>query len=256
MSKSRVTRAVRAAIGQDTQHGAVVPPLCLSSTFSFEGYGKKRKYDYTRSGNPTRDQLAEALADLEGGAHAVVTASGMAAVTLALQLLSPGDLLLAPHDCYGGTHRIMRSLAERGLFRVRFLGLARPESAAQVRDARAQMVWIETPSNPLLRLTDVTAIAAAAGDALVVAHTPFLSPALPATLALMAIMVLAEESRGRPHLGRTLGAGVLGGFALVSDASSATMLLPLLVFGPLWCKTANRNCGGLPRDGLYDARTG
>ena len=101
---------MRAAIESDAQHGAVVPPLYLSSNFAFAGFDDKREYDYTRSGNPTRDALADALSGLEGGAGAVVTASGMAAVTLVCQLLVPGDTVLAPHDCYGGTHRLFRDL--------------------------------------------------------------------------------------------------------------------------------------------------
>ena len=102
------TRAVRAGIATDLHHGAVVPPIHLSSTFAFEGFGKKRLYDYTRTGNPTREHLANALAELEGGEGAVVTSTGMSAVALVLQLVRPGDLVLAAHDCYGGTHRILR----------------------------------------------------------------------------------------------------------------------------------------------------
>ena len=105
------TRAVRAGIAADREHGAVVPPIHLSSTFAFEGFGRPRTYDYTRSGNPTRTQLADALADLERGASAVVTSTGMSAVTLALQLVRHGELVLAAHDCYGGTQRLLRALA-------------------------------------------------------------------------------------------------------------------------------------------------
>ncbi|HEX9085268.1 MAG TPA: PLP-dependent transferase, partial [Gemmatimonadaceae bacterium] len=97
------TRAVRAGIATDLHHGAVVPPIHLSSTFAFEGFGKKRLYDYTRTGNPTREYLANALAELEDGEGAVVTSTGMSAVALVLQLVRPGDLILAAHDCYGGT---------------------------------------------------------------------------------------------------------------------------------------------------------
>ncbi len=111
-SANTATRAVRAAIESDTQHGAVVPPLHLSSNFAFAGLGEKRQYDYTRSGNPTRDALADALTSLEGGAGAVVTSSGMAALNLLCQFLQPGDLLIAPHDCYGGTYRLFEALAK------------------------------------------------------------------------------------------------------------------------------------------------
>ena len=109
------TQAVRAALESDAQHGAVVPPLHLSSNYTFEGFGRPRQYDYTRSGNPTRDALGRALTELEGGAGAVVTASGMSAITLVCQLLRPGDLLIAPHDCYGGSFRLFRNLADRGV---------------------------------------------------------------------------------------------------------------------------------------------
>ncbi len=118
---SKATRAVRASIESDTQHGAVVPPVHLSSNFAFAAFGEKRQYDYTRSGNPTRDALADALAELEGGAGAVVTSSGMAALTLLTQLLKPGDVIVAPHDCYGGTFRLFEQQSKKGLFEVRFV---------------------------------------------------------------------------------------------------------------------------------------
>ena len=108
------TTAARHGVNSDPTHGAVMTPLYLSSNFSFDGLEGKRRYDYTRSGNPTRDVLAEALAKLEGGCGAVVTATGMAAVDLALCSLEPGDLLIAPHDLYGGTHRLLCAPASRG----------------------------------------------------------------------------------------------------------------------------------------------
>jgi cystathionine beta-lyase/cystathionine gamma-synthase len=107
---TQTTRAVRAGIATDREHGAVVPPLHLSSTFAFERFATPRTYDYTRSGNPTRTQLADALAGLEGGARGVVTCTGMSAVTLVLQLVKPGETIVAAHDCYGGTQRLLRAL--------------------------------------------------------------------------------------------------------------------------------------------------
>ncbi len=118
---SKATSAVRASIESDTQHGAVVPPLHLSSNYAFAGLGEPRQYDYTRSGNPTRDALADALAELEGGAGAVVTASGMGALTVLTQFLSPGDTIIAPHDCYGGTYRLFDQQSQKGLFNVEFV---------------------------------------------------------------------------------------------------------------------------------------
>ncbi|MEP6590210.1 MAG: cystathionine gamma-synthase [Gemmatimonadota bacterium] len=191
------TRAVRAGIGTDTQHGAVVPPLYLTSTFGFDGLGGKRQYDYTRSGNPTRDQLADTLAELEGGAGAVVTGTGMSAVTLVVQLVQPGELILAAHDCYGGTHRLLTHLARRGHFRVAFVDLSSPAARVAIAAHQPRLVWVETPSNPLLRITDLRTVSAAAHavGALVVADNTFLSPALQQPLALGADLVLHSTTK-------------------------------------------------------------
>ncbi len=191
------TRAVRAAIESDTQHGAVVPPLYLSSNFAFEGFGAKRRYDYTRSGNPTRDALADALCELEGGSGAVVTSSGMAALTLLVQLLDPGDLLIAPHDCYGGSHRLFEHLAARGHFELRFVDLTDPAALAAACALRPKLILAETPSNPLLRITDIEAVAAAARrcGALLAVDNTFLSPALQNPLALGADLVVHSTTK-------------------------------------------------------------
>ena len=132
------TRTVRAALETDTQHGAVVPPIHLTSTFAFSGYGEKREYDYSRSGNPTRDALGRALADLEGGAGAVVTASGMGAVSLVTQLFKPDQVAVVPHDCYGGTYRLFNALNLRGALHgtVRRLPGRRRRSTRRSRTSR------------------------------------------------------------------------------------------------------------------------
>ncbi|MCL6698150.1 cystathionine gamma-synthase [Sphingomonas sp. NSE70-1] len=181
MTQSLATRAVRAGIDTDPTHGAVAPPLYLSANFNFDGFDGKRRYDYTRSGNPTRDQLGEALASLEGGAGGVVTATGMGAITLVLHaLLEPGDRLLVPHDCYGGSWRLFNALAAKGAFELDSCDFTDPDALAAAIDKRPSLVWIETPSNPLLRITDVKAVAEAAHGvgALVAADNTFLSPAL------------------------------------------------------------------------------
>jgi cystathionine gamma-synthase len=197
-SKARTaTRAVRAAIESDTQHGAVVPPLYLSSNFAFAGFGEKRKYDYTRSGNPTRDALAEAIASLEGGAGAVVTSSGMAALTLLCHLLEPGDLLVAPHDCYGGTFRLFQHLAAKGHFAVLFVDQTDPAALDAAFERKPKILLTETPSNPLLRIVDIERIAArarAAGTLYAVDNT-FLSPALQQPLALGADLVVHSTTK-------------------------------------------------------------
>jgi cystathionine gamma-synthase len=175
------TRAVRAAIDTDPTFGAVAPPVFLSANFSFDGLDGKRRYDYSRSGNPTRDQLGDALASLEGGAGAVVTATGTAAVTLVLQaLLGPGDRLLVPHDCYGGSWRLFTALAAKSAFELDSCDFTDSEALEAAIERKPNLIWVETPSNPLLRITDLKAVARAAQTvgAVVVVDNTFLSPAL------------------------------------------------------------------------------
>jgi cystathionine gamma-synthase len=191
------TNAVRAALESDSQHGAVVPPIHLSSTYTFAGFANRRRYDYGRSGNPTRDALADALADLEGGAGCVVTASGMAAVALVCHLLKPDDLLIAPHDCYGGTYRLFDALAKQGKFQVVFVDQADDASWRQALARGPKMIWIETPSNPLLRITDIRAASRRAkelGATLVVDNT-FLSPVWQQPLSLGADIVVHSTTK-------------------------------------------------------------
>jgi cystathionine gamma-synthase len=174
------TRTVRAAVGTDREHGAVMPPLYLSSNYTFESLGVKRQHDYSRTSNPTRDHLADAIADFELAAGAAVTSSGMSAVALVLQLLEPGDLVIATHDCYGGTHRLASRLAARGAFRLEYTDLTTNAGLEAAAARGPRLLWIETPSNPLLRITDLGAAARAAHGcgALLAVDNTFLSPAL------------------------------------------------------------------------------
>jgi len=191
------TAAARAGIDSDTAHGAVVPPIHLSSNYTFEGLGRRRTYDYSRSGNPTRSQLADALAEIEGGASGVVTASGMAAITLVLQLVPTGGTVVAGHDCYGGTYRLLTALERRGVLRCRFVDLTSPTAAAAIAEAAPRLVWIETPSNPLLRITDLRAVCAAArrAGAYAVVDNTFLSPALQQPLQHGADLVVHSTTK-------------------------------------------------------------
>ena len=175
---STVTRTVRAGLGADTTHRAVMPPIHLSTNFFFDAPGVYGKYDYTRTANPTRDLAAETIAELEGGCGAVVTSSGMSAIAVATRLLSAGDLLLAPRDCYGGSYRLFSAEANRGTYRVEFVDPWDPESLQLARELRPRMIWLETPSNPHLRITDIAAWARLARGlgAICVADNTFLSP--------------------------------------------------------------------------------
>jgi cystathionine gamma-synthase len=212
-SLSGTTRAVRAALESDTQHGAVIPPIHLTSTFAFESFGEKRTYDYTRSGNPTRDALAQALAELEGGAGAVVTSSGMSAVHLVVQLLGANDLLIAPHDCYGGTYRLFSNLAKRGVVRVEFVDQTDDAAFAAALALRPKLIWIETPSNPLLRIVDIRALAqkSHAAGALVLVDNTFLSPVWQRPLALGADLVLHSTTKYLNGHSDVVGGAVVAG---------------------------------------------
>ena len=192
------TNAVRAGIDRDTAFGAVTPPLVLSSNFSFAAFGEKRQYDYTRSGNPTRDLLGEALADLEGGAGAVVTSTGMSAITLLLHaLLKPGQRLVVPHDAYGGSWRLFNALAAKGAFELTTIDFTDPRALAETLATQPAVVWIETPSNPLLRITDLRFVidAAHAAGALTVVDNTFLSPALQTPIEFGADFVIHSTTK-------------------------------------------------------------
>lgn len=191
------TRAVRAGLATDTEHRAVVPPLHLSANFAFEAPGVCGRYDYTRTGNPTRQHLADALASLEGGTGSVVTATGMAAITLVLHLVGRGDVVVAPHDCYGGTQRLLGALSRRVGFEVLRLDMTRDESLAEAGRRRPRLVWVETPSNPLLRVTDIERWAALAHrvGALCAVDNTFLSPVLQRPLELGADLVTHSTTK-------------------------------------------------------------
>jgi cystathionine gamma-synthase len=208
---SPTTRAVRAALESDTQFGAVVPPIHLSSTYSFAALGERRYYDYGRSGNPTRDALASALSDLEGGVGGVITASGMAAVALVCQLLGPHDLLIAPHDCYGGSYRLFNALAKRGNFIVDFIEQDNPTAWSKALTRKPKMIWLETPSNPLLRITDIRAVSKFAKEhgALLVVDNTFLTPVWQQPIALGADIVVHSTTKYINGHSDVVGGGVI-----------------------------------------------
>lgn len=216
--KSIATRSVRAGLDSDVQHGSVVPPIYLSTNFSFEAYRKPRKYDYTRSGNPTRDQLSGALADLEGGAGAVVTCTGLSAITLILARLPAGARVVAPFDCYGGTYRLLAALEKKGALVVDFIDQGDAAALAKALERKPALVWIETPSNPLLRIVDIRAVAAAAHavGALVVADNTFLSPVWQQPIALGADLVMQSTTK---YLNGH--SDVVGGAVIAADEGQA-----------------------------------
>jgi cystathionine gamma-synthase len=191
------TIAASQGVATDTAFGAVTPPLYLSSTFSFAGFAEPRTYDYGRAGNPGRAMLGEALAKLEEGAGAVVTASGMAAIDLVLSRVGPDGLILAPHDCYGGTLRLLNARAAKRQFRLRLVDQGDAAALREALGAGPALVLIESPSNPLMRVVDIAAIATAAkaAGARVAVDNTFLSPALQRPLTLGADYVIHSTTK-------------------------------------------------------------
>ncbi len=198
MKYQKITNTVRAGIDTDGQYGSVMPPVYLSSNFSFEGLGGKREYDYSRSRNPTRDVLAEAITGLEGGHGTVVTNTGMSAVVLVTHLLQCDDTIIAPHNCYGGCYRAFSSLSEAGRFKTHFADFTDTDAVRRVcLQHRPKIIWVETPSNPLLRITDIRAMATLAREcgALLVVDNTFLTPLLQQPLSLGADIVVHSTTK-------------------------------------------------------------
>ena len=199
MTRRRAAQTVAAAngIASDTAHGAVTPPLHLSTTFTFDGFEGKRRFDYSRTDNPSRNLLAETIAKLEGGAGAVVTASGMSAVDLVLSRLRRDDTVVVPHDCYGGTHRLLSERHERGHFRCLFVDQGDAAALDAAFAARPALVMVETPSNPLMRIVDIRAVVARAKavGAKVAVDNTFLSPARQLPLSLGADYVIHSTTK-------------------------------------------------------------
>ena len=157
------TRAIHGGQHPDPLTGAVMPPIYATSTYVQSSPGVHKGYDYTRTRNPTRDALQAALCNLEGGGAALAFASGMAASSTVLELLDAGSHIVAMHDLYGGTYRLLENVRKRSAgHQVSFVDLTRPEALEAAIRPNTRIVWVETPSNPLLQLVDLRAVAATA----------------------------------------------------------------------------------------------
>ena len=200
------TRAVHAGGEPDALTGAVSPPIYQTSTYAQDGVGRPRGgYEYARTQNPTRERLERAVADLEGGAFGIAFASGSAATATIAELVAPGEQVLVGDDVYGGTYRFFERVARPRGIEVRYLDLTDPDAAglAAVIGERTRLVWFETPSNPLLKVTDIAAVAHAAhagpgargAPPLVVVDSTFASPALQQPLALGADVVFHSATK-------------------------------------------------------------
>lgn len=208
------TRAIHAGQEPDPSTGSIMTPVHLTSTYVQEAPDVHKGYDYARVGNPTRTALERNLASLEGAEHGVAFASGVAAIDAVLRRLSPGDHVVSTSDLYGGTYRLMRQVHEPMGVDFSFVDLKSPEALdAAITDA-TRLVWIETPTNPLLRVYDVAALAEVAhqrGVAVAVDNT-FASPYLQRPLELGADLVVHSTTK---YLGGH--SDVVGGAVLSSD---------------------------------------
>ena len=194
----RRTKLVQADIGADKAYNAVTPPLYLSANYKFNGFDNLGvPYDYGRGGNPNRDALGKAVAELEGGAAGVVTASGLAAIDLVFNLFKADDLVIAPHDCYGGTHRMLTYRAKQKRMKVEFINQQDPAAITEALAKKPKIILIETPSNPLMRLVDIEAICHAAHKVgtLIIADNTFMSPARCNPIALGADFVVHSTTK-------------------------------------------------------------
>jgi len=192
------TRAIHAGQTPDPNNGAVMPPVYLSSTFEQDAPAVPRQgYEYSRTSNPTRTALEENVASLEGGAWGLCFGSGLAATNALLASFTPGDHIVAGNDLYGGTHRIFRQVYERYGIEFTFVDARETEEIAAALRPETKCVYLETPSNPLLRLTDLSAAIALAKDAgkMVVVDNTFATPYLQNPLALGADVVLHSMTK-------------------------------------------------------------
>lgn len=208
------TKAVHGAGPPDPVTGAVVPPISLATTFEQEAVGKPLAYEYSRSGNPTRAALETYLAVLEGASHGFAFASGLAAEDALLRLVANGDHVLLPDDAYGGTIRLARQVHAPAGLAVDTIDLTDLDAVARAWQPGTRMVWVETPSNPWLRIVDIEAVSRLAHerDAVVVVDNTFATPALQQPLALGADIVVHSTTK---YLGGH--SDVVGGFAATSD---------------------------------------
>ncbi|WP_421828047.1 cystathionine gamma-synthase [Larkinella sp.] len=191
------TKAIHAGIEPDPTTGAIMTPIYQTSTYVQESPGKHKGYEYARTQNPTRTVLQNNLAALENGKHGICYASGLAATDAILKLFKPGDEIIASNDLYGGTYRIMVRVFQEYGIKFTFIGLDNPSALETAITPQTKMVWIETPTNPLLRIVDIQAIAAItkAKNTLLVVDNTFASPYLQNPLDQGADIVLHSVTK-------------------------------------------------------------
>jgi cystathionine gamma-synthase len=231
------TRAIHEGQEPDSATGAITTPIYLTSTYVQEAVGQHKGYDYSRVANPTRTALQQCLASLESAEHGVAFASGLGATTTIMHLLNPGDRMVLIADVYGGVYRMTSQVYEPKGYVFDYLPAAEFDDLSSHLDERTRIVWIETPSNPLLNIVDIkkAADAAHAAGALLVVDNTFATPYLQRPLELGADIVVHSTTK---YLGGH--SDVVGGFAATNDPTIAERLLFLqkslgAVPGPMDC---------------------
>ena len=191
------TRCVHVGVNKDETYNSVTTPIYPTSTFSWDGIGKTRGYDYTRSGNPTGRALEENLISLEGGLDCRATCTGMSAINAVLHLFQPGDHIIAGHDIYGGTYRLFDAIFSQAGIKFSFVDMANLENVRQALTPQTKCIWIETPSNPLLNLVDIAGVAEIAkkAGAISIADNTFMSPYFQRPLELGCDIVLHSMTK-------------------------------------------------------------
>jgi cystathionine gamma-lyase len=186
------TKAIHAGVSPDPVTGAIMTPIYQTSTYVQSAPGDHKGYEYSRTHNPTRTVLQDALAALENGSHGLAFSSGMGAVDAVAKLLKPGDEVISTNDLYGGTYRIFTKIFEQYGIKFHFTSMQQPETVAALVNANTRMIWVETPTNPTLNVIDIEAMAAIAkqANALLVVDNTFATPYLQTPLDLGADIVL------------------------------------------------------------------
>jgi cystathionine gamma-lyase len=206
------TLAIHAGQDADPATGATVVPIYATSTYTQEALGKHKGYEYSRSGNPTRTALETCLAALEGGERGLAFASGLAATTAVFSLLKPGDEVVAAADLYGGTYRLLERVFKPWGLVARYTEDSSPAGFARLMTPATKMVWLETPTNPLLQLLDIEAIGVVAhqGGALLAVDNTFASPYLQQPLRLGADLVIHSTTKYLGGHSDVVGGAVIG----------------------------------------------
>src|SRR5437764_7205110 len=206
------TRAIHAGQDADPATGATVVPIYATSTYTQAAPGQHKGYEYSRSGNPTRTALETCLAALEGGERGLAFASGLAATNAVLAQLKPGDEVAAAADLYGGTFRILERVFKPWGLIARYTDDPRPEGFRRIITAKTKMVWIETPTNPLLQIVDIAAIAELAhkAGAILAVDNTFASPYLQQPIKLGADLIVHSTTKYLGGHSDVVGGAVVG----------------------------------------------